>query len=78
MIALILSGNHAVEAVRKMVGNTVPLFAEPGTIRSDFSIDSPDLSMKGKRAVQNLVHASSTIEEANREISLWFEFKNLQ
>ena len=78
MIALILSGNHAVEAVRKMVGNTVPLFAEPGTIRSDFSIDSPELSMKEKRAVQNLVHASSTIEEANREISLWFEFKNLQ
>jgi len=72
VVALILSGNHAVEVVRKIVGNTVPLFAELGTIRGDFSIDSPDLSIKEKRALQNLVHASSTIEEAKREISLWF------
>jgi nucleoside-diphosphate kinase len=73
IIAIILSGNHAVEVVRKMVGNTIPLFAEIGTIRGDFSIDSPDLSIKERRALQNLVHASSTIEEAKREISLWFE-----
>jgi len=73
VIALILSGNHAIEVVRKMLGNTVPLFAKLGTIRGDFSIDSPDLSAKEKRALQNLVHASSTIEEAKREISLWFE-----
>lgn len=73
IIAIILSGNHAIEVVRKIVGNTVPLFAELGTIRGDFSIDSPDLSIKEKRALQNLVHASSTIEEAKREISLWFK-----
>ncbi|PIX35231.1 MAG: nucleoside-diphosphate kinase [Candidatus Infernicultor aquiphilus] len=69
---LILSGNHAVEMVRKIVGNTVPLFAELGTIRGDFSIDSPDLSAREKRVLQNLVHASETVEEAKREISLWF------
>ncbi|MDD5016432.1 MAG: nucleoside-diphosphate kinase [Atribacterota bacterium] len=73
IITIILSGNHAIEVVRKMVGNTVPLFAELGTIRGDFSIDSPDLATKGKRALQNLVHASSSVEEAKREISLWFE-----
>jgi len=73
IIAIILSGNHAVEVVRKIIGNTIPLFAELGTIRGDFSIDSPDLSAKEKRALQNLVHASSTIEEAKREISLWFK-----
>jgi nucleoside-diphosphate kinase len=70
---LILSGNHAVEIVRKIVGNTVPLFAELGTIRGDFSIDSPDLSAREKRVLLNLVHASETIEEAKREISLWFD-----
>jgi nucleoside-diphosphate kinase len=69
---LILSGNHAVEIVRKIVGNTVPIFAELGTIRGDFSIDSPDLSTREKRVLLNLVHASETIEEAKREISLWF------
>jgi nucleoside-diphosphate kinase len=57
VVALILSGNHAIEVV----------------IRGDFSIDSPDLSIKEKRALQNLVHASSSIDEAKREISLWFE-----
>lgn len=69
---LILSGNHAVEIVRKIVGNTVPIFAELGTIRGDFSIDSPDLSAREKRVLLNLVHASETVEEAKREISLWF------
>ena len=73
MIAIILSGNHAIEVVRKIVGNTVPLFAESGTIRGDFSVDSPDLSTKERRALQNLIHASETTEEAKREISLWFE-----
>jgi len=71
VVALILSGNHAVEVVRKIIGNTIPIFAELGTIRGDFSIDSPDLSIKEKRAIQNLVHASSTVKEAEREISLW-------
>jgi len=73
VVIFILSGNHAVEIVRKIVGNTVPLFAEPGTIRGDFSIDSPDLSTKERRALQNLIHASETVKEAKREISLWFE-----
>lgn len=71
---LILSGNHAVEIVRKIVGNTVPIFAELGTIRGDFSIDSPDLSAREKRVLLNLVHASETVEEAKREISLWFAY----
>jgi nucleoside-diphosphate kinase len=72
VLVLILSGNHAVEIVRKIVGNTVPLFAELGTIRGDFSIDSPDLSARERRVLQNLVHASETVEKAKREISLWF------
>jgi len=73
IIAIILSGNHAIEVVRKIAGNTIPLFAELGTIRGDFSIDSPDLATKEKRALKNLVHASSSVKEAKREISLWFE-----
>ncbi len=72
VVALILSGNHAIEAVRKMVGNTAPLFALTGTIRGDYSIDSPDLANQEKRALHNLVHASGCPEEADREISLWF------
>jgi len=76
IIALILSGNHAVEVTRKMVGSTVPLFAELGTIRGDFSADSPDCSTPEKRVLYNLVHASESVEEAQREIALWFGHKN--
>ncbi len=72
MVAMVLKGNRAVRAVRKMIGNTIPLFAEPGTIRGDFSLDSPDLANPEKRPVQNLVHASGTVKEAETEISLWF------
>jgi len=73
VIALILSGNYAVEVVRKIVGDTIPIFAELGSIRGDFSIDSVNLSTKERRALQNLVHASKTAQEAEREISLWFK-----
>ncbi len=72
VVALVLRGNHAVEVARKLVGDTIPLFAEPGTVRGDFSVDSPDLTNKERRAVYNLVHASETAEETEREISLWF------
>jgi len=77
VIAIIVSGNHAIESARKIVGNTVPLFAELGSIRGDFSTDTPDLSNIEKRVILNLVHASETIEEAEREISIWFEEFNL-
>jgi len=72
VVALILSGNHAVEVTRKIVGSTVPLFAELGSIRGDFSADSPDCSTPEKRVLYNLVHTSESVEEARREITLWF------
>jgi nucleoside-diphosphate kinase len=72
VVALVLSGNHAVDVVRKLVGSTIPLNALPGTIRGDFSVDSPDLANAEKRPVQNLIHASGNPEEAEHEIALWF------
>ena len=72
VVAIVISGNHVVEVVRKLVGNTVPVFAELGTIRGDYSIDSPDFADKEKRSIQNLVHASGNKQEAKKEISLWF------
>jgi len=72
VVAIVISGNHAIEVVRKLVGNTVPVFAELGTIRGDYSIDSPDLADKEKRSIQNLVHASGNKKEAKKEIALWF------
>jgi len=72
IVALVLSGNHAVDVVRKLVGSTIPINAQPGTIRGDYSVDSPDLANKEKRPVQNLIHASGNVKEAETEIALWF------
>ncbi|MDP2734841.1 MAG: nucleoside-diphosphate kinase [bacterium] len=73
VIAFVLEGNSAVANVRKLVGSTIPSLAAPGTIRGAYSVDSADLGNQEKRAVQNLIHASGTVEEAEEEIKLWFK-----
>lgn len=77
VIAMVLEGNHAVDNVRRLVGATLPTFAAPGTIRGDYSVDSPVLANIKKRAVKNLIHASGTPAEAKLEIDLWFNPKDL-
>lgn len=71
-VAIVISGIHAIDMVRKIVGKTIPAFAEMGTIRGDFSVDSPVLANAGKRAIHNLVHASGDPKEADHEIEHWF------
>ena len=73
VVAIVLTGIHAISNVRMITGNTIPTFAQPGTIRGDYSIDSPALANSKKRAVKNLIHASGDTEEAEREISHWFK-----
>lgn len=72
VLAMVLEGNHAIKAVRKMVGVTSPGQANPGTIRGDYSIDTTDLGNEMKRPVINLIHASGNAEEAKFEEELWF------
>jgi nucleoside-diphosphate kinase len=72
VIAAVLEGVHAVSITRKIVGKTLPVFAEPGTIRGDFSTDAPTVANAGRRPVRNLIHASGTVEEAEHEVPLWF------
>lgn len=62
VLAMVINGENAVDAVRQINGATDPLKAVPGSIRGDFatSID------------ENVVHASDAPETAAREIALWF------
>jgi nucleoside-diphosphate kinase len=75
IVIMILSGNHAAEVVRKLIGDTNPVFAQPGSIRGDFSIDSADFANSAHRAIYNIIHASGNSEEAEEEIALWFGSK---
>jgi len=72
VVAMVLESPHAIELVRKLVGNTMPLSASPGTIRGDYSYDSAYLGNTRKRPVKNLIHASGNKAEADYEIPLWF------
>lgn len=72
IVALVFEGHNAVAHVRKIVGATSPSDAAPGTIRGDFSFDTYQLADNSKRPIQNLIHASGEVHEAEREIKLWF------
>jgi len=62
LIAAIVSGDQAVSVVRALVGATDGRVAAAGTIRGDLSLSNRE----------NLVHASDSVESAEREIKLWF------
>lgn len=72
LVRMVVQGVHAVDMVRKIAGPTMPYQADMGTIRGDFSNDSPVVANAEKRAIMNLVHASETAEEAQHEIKHWF------
>lgn len=77
VVAMVLEGVEAVEFVRKVVGFKEPKTAEIGTIRGDFAHTSFGHEDGKKRSIQNLVHASGTLEEAKQEIALWFSVDEL-
>lgn len=72
VVAVVVQGFHAVDNGRMIVGPTIPAFAPPGTIRGDYSGDSPAFANAAKRSVKNIIHASGNIKEAEKEIKLWF------
>src|SRR3989338_6635304 len=77
VIAMVLEGVNAIENTRKLVGSTEPRAAAPGTIRGDFSHMSYGYADVKKVPVKNLVHASSSKQDAAAEIKLWFSPKEL-
>lgn len=73
VVALVVEGIQAVDMVRKLCGHTLPFKADVGTIRGDYSVDSPAVANVEMRAIHNLIHASETAEESKSEIDLWFD-----
>jgi len=62
IIAAVVEGSNAVEAVRRIMGETDPLKASAGTIRGDLGLD----------ITHNLIHGSDSEESAEKEIELFF------
>lgn len=63
VVSMVWAGKEAVTTGRKMLGATNPLESAPGTIRGDFCIE----------VGRNICHGSDSVENAEREISLWFD-----
>ena len=62
VVACILEGNNAVNAVRLMTGATKSFEAAPGTIRGDFGLGLTD----------NIIHASDSAESFIKESRVIF------
>jgi len=77
VIAMVWQGAHAVEIVRKITGGTEPLTSDVGTIRGDYVLDSYQMSDSDNRGIRNLIHASGSTEEAEKEIKHWFKENEL-
>ena len=63
VVKLVISGEGAVAIVRKLMGDTNPATAAPGTIRGDFGLEMD----------ANVIHGSDSPESAKREIAIFFE-----
>ncbi len=77
VIAMIWQGNQAAALVRKITGGTEPLSSDMGTIRGDFTLDTYQMADVDQRSIRNLIHASGTPEEAEKEIPIWFDEKEI-
>jgi len=77
VVMMVIEGNQAVAVVKKLVGGTEPTTSDVGTIRGDFTIDSYAITAVDERAVRNLIHCSDMPEEAEKEIALWLDPKEV-
>jgi nucleoside-diphosphate kinase len=78
VIAIVYQGPNAVKKVREVCGPTNPHVAreqKPGCIRSLGTIVAlkDEAGREIGERMDNLIHASATDEEAEREIKLWFK-----
>lgn len=78
VVCMVVEGVQAVAMMRKLAGATLPFMAAVGTIRGDYSVDSPAVANAQHRSIHNLFHASETIAEAKSEIALWFDGETIQ
>jgi nucleoside-diphosphate kinase len=67
VVAMVWEGNEAIAAARATMGATRPVEAGPGTIRGDFALE----------VGRNLVHGSDSLENAEKEIDLFFDKNEL-
>ena len=77
IVAMVIEGVEAVKNTRKIVGETDPREADPSTIRGKFAHMSFEHADGSGRLHKNIIHASAEKDEAEEEISIWFDDEEL-
>jgi len=67
VLAMIVEGPNVVSSIRSMAGKTNPVEAQPGTIRGDYALITR----------KNMIHASDNLENARKEIEIFFKPKEI-
>lgn len=76
-VLIVVEGEDAIQKVRNIRGLSDPSKSPAGSIRRDFAEDQnmKELTKKGE-ATRNLMHASGSKEEVEKELKLFFGEKN--
>jgi len=67
VVAMVWEGENAVAVARKLMGLTNPLEADPGSVRG----------MYGMSVGMNIIHGADSVENAQREIAIYFKPQEL-
>jgi len=67
IIAIVFQGKNAVAVIRLAMGETDPAKANAGTIRGSFGLDIE----------HNLIHGSDSVENAAKEIDIFFSAEEI-
>lgn len=73
IVAMVFEGFGVITQVRKILGSASPAEGDIGTIRNDYSIDTYALADTIDRSTMTMLHASDSVENAERELKIWFK-----
>lgn len=62
VVAMVWEGRGVIATARNLIGATNPAESAPGTIRGDYAV----------HISRNVIHGSDTVENARKEIAMWF------
>jgi len=74
LVLAVYQGEDIIKTLIDAVGDKDPFKASGTTIRGKYGTDSLEVAISNKRPVENVIHRSDSIQEAEREINVWRNF----
>jgi len=72
VLALVYQGENAIKKIRELAGETNPEKAHPVSIRGKFGRIHSET-----KVFENVIHCSDSVENAEKEIALWFKSEEI-